>query len=91
MLSHDDREQLKKIEEWFEAAEPALAASFRRIGDRRRFRIGKVLPVCVDVLAGFLLTLAVITANATLVLAGMLALVIGVGLHLARHLPADQS
>lgn len=89
MLSHDDREQLKKIEEWFEAAEPELAASFRRIGGPRRFRIGKVLPVCVDVLAGLLLTLAVIAANPTLVLAGMLALVIGVGLHLARHLPAD--
>ncbi|MGC7094806.1 DUF3040 domain-containing protein [Amycolatopsis lurida] len=91
MLSHDDREQLKKIEEWFEAAEPALAASFRDIGKPRRSRIGKVLPVCLDVFAGLLLTLAVITANATLVLAGMLALVIGVGLHLARHLPANPS
>ncbi|MBP2185035.1 DUF3040 domain-containing protein [Amycolatopsis magusensis] len=89
MLSHHDREQLKKIEEWFEAAEPALAASFRRIGTPRRFSIGKVFPICVDVLAGFLLALAVITANATLVLTGMLALVLGVGLHLARHLPAD--
>ncbi|AXB42061.1 DUF3040 domain-containing protein [Amycolatopsis albispora] len=89
MLSHHDREQLKKIEEWFEAAEPALAASFRRIGGPRRFRIGRVLPVCVDVLAGVLLVLAVLTASASLVLAGMLALVLGVGLHLARHLPAD--
>ena len=89
MLSHHDREQLKKIEEWFEAAEPALAASFRRIGGERRFRIGKILPVGVDVLAGLLLALAVVTANATLVLAGMLALVVGVGLHLARHLPVD--
>lgn len=84
MLSHHDREQLQKIEQWFELADPALVESFRRGSSRKPFcpRLGWV--IFTDVAAVLLLLLASITSSGALVFTSLAAIGVAASLHVVR-------
>ncbi|SFH82059.1 DoxX protein [Amycolatopsis regifaucium] len=84
MLSHHDRQELEKIERWFELTEPALAA---------RLRSGKPAPppllrlavvLSIDVTAGLLMLLGLVTNSPALLLVGMITVTAAVIVHLSR-------
>ncbi|MEC3981719.1 DUF3040 domain-containing protein [Amycolatopsis sp. H20-H5] len=86
MLSHYDRRELDKIEQWFEATDPALAAVLTTGKPARRPMGRRLLLICFDILAALLFVLGLITAGPALTLSGVLACALAVWLHALRHL-----
>ncbi|MDT8912484.1 DUF3040 domain-containing protein [Amycolatopsis sp. PS_44_ISF1] len=84
MLSHHDRRELEKIERWFEASDPELAAALREGRPTRSRRFLTTLLVTFDVTAGVLLVAGLATASPALTLCALLAAAGGVTAHLVR-------
>ncbi|SDW56908.1 Protein of unknown function [Amycolatopsis xylanica] len=84
MLSHHDRQELQKIEQWFELADPALVESFRRGSARKPFcpRLGWV--IVADVFAVMMVLLASITSSGALVFTSLATIGLAASLHVVR-------
>ncbi|QWF84605.1 DUF3040 domain-containing protein [Amycolatopsis sp. CA-230715] len=85
MLSRHEKDELHKIEQWFESTEPALVDALRtgRTGPLRR--IPTALLVITDIVAFALLILAFTGTSAVLILLSLLVTSCAVCLHVARH------
>ncbi|WP_410646021.1 DUF3040 domain-containing protein [Amycolatopsis sp. cmx-4-54] len=84
MLSHHDRQELEKIERWFELTEPALAARLRsgRPAPPPPARLALILGL--DITAGFLMLLGIVANSPALLLIGMITVTTAVIVHLSR-------
>ncbi|GAA1970733.1 DUF3040 domain-containing protein [Amycolatopsis minnesotensis] len=85
MLSHHEKDELQKIEQWFESTEPALVDALRTGRTRPLRRISTGLLVIADVLCFALLLLAFTSTSAALILLSLLATSCAVCLHVARY------
>ncbi|WP_199430525.1 DUF3040 domain-containing protein [Qaidamihabitans albus] len=83
MMSHHERQELERIEQWFRTEDPNLA---RSLGDGRPPGGGtgaKVGRFAVDALAAILILMGAFTLNFGLIFLGAVVLVAGACLHVA--------
>ncbi|GAB3481048.1 DUF3040 domain-containing protein [Amycolatopsis cihanbeyliensis] len=74
MFSQHDRQQLRKIEQWFEESDPELAKALQEGAPPRRY--GRMVRTAVYLLAGFLVVFGLVSMIFPLVFLG--AIVAGV-------------
>lgn len=84
MLSHHDRQELEKIERWFELTEPRLCAELRTGKPARPPLTRLAILFAADLTAGLLMLLGLVVNSPALLLAGMIAVCAAVCLHLSR-------
>ncbi|MGY6652531.1 DUF3040 domain-containing protein [Amycolatopsis roodepoortensis] len=84
MLSHHDRQELEKIERWFELTEPALAAQLRSGRPARPPLLRLALVLSLDITAGLLMLLGIVVNSPALLLMGMITVTAAVIVHLSR-------
>ncbi|GAB3746148.1 DUF3040 domain-containing protein [Amycolatopsis oliviviridis] len=84
MLSHHDRQELEKIERWFELTEPALAARLRAGRPARPPLLRLTVLLTLDIVAGLLMLLGMVLNSPALLLTGMLTVTMAVIVHLSR-------
>ncbi len=84
MLSHHDRQELEKIERWFELTEPALAARLRSGRPAKPPLVRLAVLLSLDVTAGLLMSLGMVTNSPALLLIGMITVTAAVIAHLSR-------
>lgn len=84
MLSHHDRQELEKIERWFELTEPALAARLRSGKPARSPLLRLALVLSLDITAGLLMLLGIVVNSPALLLMGMITVTAAVIVHLSR-------
>lgn len=84
MLSHHDRQELEKIERWFELTEPALAARLRAGRPARPPLLRLAVLLSLDITAGLLMLLGLILNSPALLLTGMITVTTAVIVHLSR-------
>ncbi|MBB5850423.1 DUF3040 domain-containing protein [Amycolatopsis umgeniensis] len=84
MLSHHDRQELDKIERWFELTEPALAARLRSGRPARPPLRRLAVILSLDITAGLFMLLGMVTNSPALLLVGMITVTTAVIVHLSR-------
>jgi hypothetical protein len=84
MLSHHDRQELEKIERWFELTEPTLSAELRTGKPARPPLLRLAVVLAVDLTAGMLMLLGLVVNSPVLLLVGMATVSGAVCLHLSR-------
>lgn len=84
MLSHHDRQELEKIERWFELTEPALSARLRSGKPSRPPLLRLAVVLSLDITAGLLMLLGMVTNSPALLLIGMITVTGAVCVHLSR-------
>ncbi|MFD6070783.1 MULTISPECIES: DUF3040 domain-containing protein [Amycolatopsis] len=84
MLSHHDRQELEKIERWFELTEPALAARLRSGRPAQPPLLRLALLLSLDITAGMLMLLGIVVNSPALLLTGMITVTAAVIAHLSR-------
>ncbi len=84
MLSHHDRQELEKIERWFELTEPALAARLRSGRPARPPLLRLTVLLSLDITAGLLMLLGMVVNSPAVLLLGMIAVTTAVIVHLSR-------
>ncbi|GAB3432065.1 DUF3040 domain-containing protein [Actinophytocola sediminis] len=91
MLSHDEHQQLRAIEQWLETDDPTLARLLRAHQSPPRPHERQSVRLAVDVAGGLFFTLGALTATAVLILLGVILIAGGVAMHLAtRPRPPEQ-
>lgn len=85
MLSHDEHRDLRAIEQWLEADDPALARMFRTHETPPLPHERKGIRMAVDVAAGLTFVLGALTGTGVLILFGALMIAAGVCMHLAAR------
>ncbi|PRX43709.1 Protein of unknown function (DUF3040) [Prauserella shujinwangii] len=91
MMSHHERQELERIEQWFHSDDPQLA---RSLGDGRPPRgrgHGGLLHYGLDALAAFLIVMGAITLNFGLIFVGALVLATAACLHVSSRSNARRS
>ncbi len=84
MLSHHDRQELEKIERWFELTEPALAARLRSGRPARPPLLRQAVLLSLDITAGLLMLLGIVVNSPAVLLLGMITVTTAVIVHLSR-------
>ncbi|MFC3450537.1 DUF3040 domain-containing protein [Amycolatopsis speibonae] len=84
MLSHHDRQELEKIERWFELTEPTLAARLRSGKPARPPLVRLAVVLSLDITAGLLMLLGMVLNSPALLLTGMITVTTAVIVHLSR-------
>ncbi|EME51607.1 DUF3040 domain-containing protein [Amycolatopsis decaplanina] len=84
MLSHHDRQELQKIERWFELTEPALAARLSSGRPARPPLLRLAVVLSLDITAGLLMLLGMVASSPALLLTGMITVTMAVIVHLSR-------
>ncbi len=84
MLSHHDRQELEKIERWFETTEPALAAELRTGKPARPPLLRLAIMLALDISAGLLMLLGLVVNSPALLLLGMITVCAAVFVHVSR-------
>jgi len=83
MLSRNEEQQLRAIEQWFEMSDPALTRSMRE-GRVQQGELGRrVCCIALVVLGVALIGLGAVTTTVPLLFAGILGLTSGVCLHMS--------
>ncbi|MEV6909322.1 DUF3040 domain-containing protein [Amycolatopsis sp. NPDC051071] len=84
MLSHHDRQELEKIERWFELTEPELAARLRSGKPAKPSLLRLAVLLGLDLMAGLLMLLGMVTNSPALLLIGLITVTAAVIAHLSR-------
>ncbi|WP_158882243.1 DUF3040 domain-containing protein [Amycolatopsis anabasis] len=88
-FSRHERQELDKIEQWFEASDPELAHALRDGTLPPNHRLRRWLRVGLDLLAGMLLVSGLLLGASGLILLGVGVLSAAVWLHVA-HRPGEE-
>lgn len=89
MLSHDEHDRLRAIEQWFEESDPAFARMLRDYPIPERAHHYSAGRLAVDLTGVLLLIIGVATMVVVLVLLGVLVTTVGICLHLSALDPDD--
>ncbi|WP_197320866.1 DUF3040 domain-containing protein [Saccharomonospora sp. NB11] len=84
MLSHHERRELERIQEWFEYDDPHLAKALGQVGTPGGWARSRTLRYAVDALAIALIVLGVVTLNFGLIFFGAVCLAAAACLHVTR-------
>lgn len=89
MLSHHERQELERIQHWFELDDPDLAKALGTgtapRGGRGR---GRIRRLAIDSLAAAVIVLGIVTLNFGLLFLGALILAVAACLHMSGWPPA---
>lgn len=84
MLSHHERQQLERIQEWFERDDPNLARALGQGAQPTGLSRSRFLRYGVDALAVALVVLGVVTLNFGLIFFGAVMLAVAACLHVSQ-------